>query len=53
MRSLMPVGVTGLTVSQLEQRAIDEGSLYPRGYRGYPADTANPYRRRAAPAVTP
>ncbi|CAB1119908.1 unnamed protein product [Ectocarpus sp. CCAP 1310/34] len=30
MRSLMPVGVTGLTLSELEQRAIDAGSLYPR-----------------------
>lgn len=30
MRSLMPVGVTELTVSELEQRAIDGGSLYPR-----------------------
>ncbi|CAN0487385.1 unnamed protein product, partial [Ectocarpus sp. 12 AP-2014] len=30
MRSLIPVGVTGLTVSELEQRAIDGGSLYPR-----------------------
>lgn len=30
MRSLMPVGVTGLTVAQLEQAAIDGGSLYPR-----------------------
>ncbi|CAN0157816.1 unnamed protein product, partial [Ectocarpus fasciculatus] len=30
MRSLMPVGVTGLTVSELEQRAMDGGSLYPR-----------------------
>ncbi|CBJ31449.1 conserved unknown protein [Ectocarpus siliculosus] len=30
MRSLMPVGVTGLTVAQLEQAAIDGGSLFPR-----------------------
>ncbi|CAM9444220.1 unnamed protein product, partial [Ectocarpus sp. 12 AP-2014] len=30
MRSLMPVGVAGLTVAQLEQAAIDGGSLYPR-----------------------
>ncbi|CAN0265797.1 unnamed protein product, partial [Ectocarpus sp. 8 AP-2014] len=30
MRSLLPVGVTGLTVAQLEQAAIDGGSLYPR-----------------------
>eukprot|EP00752_Nemacystus_decipiens_P014162 g12593.t1 len=29
-RALLPVGVTGLTVAQLEQRAIEAGSLYPR-----------------------
>ena len=29
-RALLPVGVTGLTVEQLEQRAIEAGSLYPR-----------------------
>ena len=29
-RALLPVGVTCLTVAQLEQRAIEAGSLYPR-----------------------
>lgn len=29
-RALCPVGVTSFTVAQLEQRAIDAGSLYPR-----------------------
>ena len=30
MRALCPVGVTALTVAQLEERAIEQGSLYPR-----------------------
>lgn len=30
MRALCPVGVTKLTVAELEQRAVDGGSLYPR-----------------------
>lgn len=30
VRALCPVGVTGLTVAQLEQRACEAGSLYPR-----------------------
>lgn len=30
MRALIPVGVTGLTVTQLEKRVIKNGSLYPR-----------------------
>lgn len=30
MRALCPVGVTGLTVAQLEKRAREAGSLYPR-----------------------
>lgn len=30
MRALCPVGVTSFTVLQLEQRAIEAGSLYPR-----------------------
>lgn len=30
MRALIPVGVTGLTVAQLEHRAIESGSLYPK-----------------------
>lgn len=30
MRALCPVGVTGLTVAQLEERARETGSLYPR-----------------------
>lgn len=30
MRALCPVGVTGLTVAQLEKRAMEAGSLYPR-----------------------
>ena len=29
-RALLPVDVTGLTVAELEQRAIEAGSLYPR-----------------------
>lgn len=30
MRALCPVGVTSLTVNQLQQRAVEAGSLYPR-----------------------
>lgn len=29
MRALLPVNVTGLTVAQLQQKALEVGSLYP------------------------
>ena len=30
IRSLMPVGVTGMTLRELEMKAVGAGSLYPR-----------------------